>query len=151
MENKRNQLKKDFDSLEIIIDNQPFSCWLKDKDGYYLAVNKTFAEYSGVSKKGIVGKNDFELYPQEEATIYVTSDQAILGGEKKQFYESMVKSISYNQVIDPEDREKLHKKWGEDIAENSKSNDEYRIITKSGEEKWVWEQSIPVEDKIKLS
>ncbi|MBK5262405.1 MAG: PAS domain-containing protein [Peptostreptococcaceae bacterium] len=79
MENKktRTELRKDFNPLQIIIDNQPLSCWLKDKDGYYLAVNNAFADYSDASKEYIIGKNDFELYSQEEATIYVTSDQAI--------------------------------------------------------------------------
>jgi len=238
MENKktRTELRKDFNPLEIIVDNQPFSCWLKDKDGKYLAVNNSFADYSDASKENIIGKNDFELYSREEANIYVTSDKAILAGEKKQFFESMVngkwkeefkkiaydyngdivgvtgfarditdhkkmeealresensmavllsnlpgvayrcrndkdwtmtflsegcseltgykpeelignRAITYYQLIVPEDREKTFKKWEEDVAANARSNDEYRIIAKSGEEKWVWEQSIPVEDK----
>lgn len=232
----RNELKEDYNPLEIIVDNQPFSCWLKDKDGNYLAVNNAFADYTRVPKEYIIGKNDFELYSQEEASIYVTSDKAILEGEKKQFFESMVngkwkeefkkiavdvngdiigitgfarditdrkkmeealmesekskavllsnlpgvayrckndkdwtmtflsegcyeltgykpeelignKAITYYKLIVPEEKEKTFKKWEEDVAINARSNDEYRIIAKSGKEKWVWEQSIPVEDK----
>jgi len=221
--------------LEIILDNQPFNCWLKDKEGKYIAVNKEFADYSGVLKEDIIGKNDFELYPQEEAEIYVKSDKAILDGGNQNFYESIVngkwkeefkkiaydksgniigttgfsrditdkkemeealresekskavllsnlpgvayrckndkdwtmtflsegcyeltgykpeeitgnQAVTYYKLIIPEDREKTYKKWREDVSSHRRSNDEYRIITKSGKEKWIWEQSIPVED-----
>jgi diguanylate cyclase (GGDEF)-like protein/PAS domain S-box-containing protein len=57
------------------------------------------------------------------------------------------KGITYNDLISPRFRENNYSKWEQDALENRKSNDEYTIITKSGEEKWVWEQSVPVQDK----
>ena len=55
--------------------------------------------------------------------------------------------VSYNELIHPDFRDVVYDQWGNDIKANRKSDDEYVIVTKSGEEKWVWEQSVPVPDK----
>lgn len=55
--------------------------------------------------------------------------------------------LSYNVLISQKYRDSNYSKWEQDAIENRKSNDEYTIRTKSGEEKWVWEQSVPVQDK----
>ena len=56
-------------------------------------------------------------------------------------------NLSYNDLICPEFKSDLLKKWKEDVLVGRKASDEYTILTKSGEVKWVWEQSIPVSDK----
>jgi len=48
---------------------------------------------------------------------------------------------SYNDLIHPEYRSALIGKWDSEDEENTISTDEYPIITKSGEIKWVMEQS----------
>ncbi len=53
---------------------------------------------------------------------------------------------SYNDLIHPEYRSALIGKWDSEDAENTISTDEYPIITKSGETKWVMEQSQRVYD-----
>lgn len=224
------------DVLQQIIDNLPFDVWLKDVKGTYLAVNKSFEDYTGIPRDKIIGASDADLYPKEEAEIYLASDHAVLSGEKQGFFESIVAGkwkeeyknlavdrsgniigttgfarditsrkqmeyaleeserskailisnlpgvayrclndenwtmtflsdgcfeltgyypeellnnnmISYNELISPKFRDIVYKQWEGDIEANKKSNDEYIIITKSGEEKWVWEQSVPVRDK----
>lgn len=223
-------------ALQLVIDNLPFDVWMKDMNGKYLAVNKSFVAYAGVPRETIIGATDYELYPREEAAIYVASDQAVLTGERQGSFESIVdekwkeeykalafddagnmvgttgfsrdvtgrkqmerdleeserskailisnlpgvayrckndkdwamtflsdgcyeltgynpeellnnKQISYNALISPKFRDIVYEQWRRDIEVNKKSDDEYVIITKSGEEKWVWEQSIPVADK----
>lgn len=54
---------------------------------------------------------------------------------------------SYNDLIHPEYRSALIGKWDSEDAENTISTDEYPITTKSGETKWVMEQSQRVYDK----
>lgn len=49
--------------------------------------------------------------------------------------------LSYNDLIHPEYRRALIGKWDSEDAENTISTDEYPITTKSGETKWVMEQS----------
>lgn len=223
-------------ALQLAIDNLPFHVWMKDLDGRYLAVNKSFVGYAGVPEERIIGATDKELYPKDEAEIYLASDQAVLNGEKQGYFESIVAGqwkeeykdlaiddngnvvgttgfsrditsrkqmerdleeserskavlisnlpgvayrckndadwtmtflsdgcyeltgyypeellsnnrISFNQLISPKFRDKIYSQWNADIEANRKSDDEYIIITKSGEEKWVWEQSIPVADQ----
>ncbi|HYE67214.1 MAG TPA: PAS domain S-box protein, partial [Anaerovoracaceae bacterium] len=49
--------------------------------------------------------------------------------------------LSYNDLIHPEYRRALIGKWDSEDEENTISTDEYPITTKSGETKWVMEQS----------
>lgn len=49
--------------------------------------------------------------------------------------------LSYNELIHPEYRRALIGKWDSEDEENTISTDEYPITTKSGETKWVMEQS----------
>ena len=221
---------------QLILDNLPFSVWMKNLEGVYIAVNKYFAEYTGLPEEEIIGKTDFDLYEESEAKIYIATDAAVIGGNKQGFFESLVgenwkeefknlifdesgkaigtagysrfitdrkkmesalqeserskaalisnlpgvafrcindkdwtmtflsdgcfdltgylpeellgnKIISYNELISQNFRDCNYSKWEQDAKENRKSNDEYIIKTKSGEEKWVWEQSVPVQDK----
>jgi PAS domain S-box-containing protein len=50
------------------------------------------------------------------------------------------KTLSYNDIIFPDDREWLFEKWEKVIKENRDFEGEYRIITQSGEIRWVWER-----------
>ena len=54
---------------------------------------------------------------------------------------------SYNDLIHPEYRKALKKKWDSEDDENTISTDEYPITTKSGEKKWVMEQSSRIYDE----
>ncbi|WP_317136184.1 PAS domain S-box protein [Methanochimaera problematica] len=54
--------------------------------------------------------------------------------------------LSYGDVISPEYREKVWELWQKRIMKNEMYDDEYEIITKKGEKKWVWERGRPVYD-----
>ncbi|MDD2216069.1 MAG: PAS domain S-box protein [Eubacteriales bacterium] len=60
--------------------------------------------------------------------------------------ELISKNPSYYDLIHPEHRDFLFKKWQKDIGLNLISTDEYPITTASGETKWVWEQFQEVYD-----
>jgi PAS domain S-box-containing protein len=57
------------------------------------------------------------------------------------------KVLSFNDLIHPEDREKLRIKWNDCINEKNTFNAEYVIVTASGKSKWVWEQGCGVYDE----
>lgn len=228
--------KKEFQDCEnsqIILENLPFGCWLKGMDGKYLATNKVVEDFAGLEKKDILGKDDFEVFPQKEAELFVRRDKGILKGDSQGYYEFELDGrwtqeykskivgedgkdigimgfsqditkgklleaalrdseksmavllsnlpgvayrclndknwtmtflsegcfeltgytpeelihegeITYYDLIGEEDKKKVFDQWEIDLEKNQRSNDEYQITTKSGEVKWVWEQSIPV-------
>jgi PAS domain S-box-containing protein len=53
--------------------------------------------------------------------------------------------LDYGEVIQPEDRKFVWDIVQDSIAKNSHFQLEYRIITKDGKQKWVWERGIVVE------
>lgn len=55
--------------------------------------------------------------------------------------------VTYYDLIHSDYRSKTFERWEQDVAENRMSSDEYVIRTKSGESKWIWEQSIPIPDE----
>lgn len=215
--------------LESILNHLPFEVWYKDTEGKYIFINKKVEEYFGKPKEEIIGKNDYELYPEDTAELFAAGDRAVIGGESRGFFEfnlnndtyedykspifdsageligttgfsrniSQIKKAhqqliesernkslllanapgvafhcandadytvtylsdscyaltgytadellsmkpSYNDLIHPEYRRALIGKWDSDDQDDTISTDEYPIYTKSGEIKWVMEQS----------
>ena len=52
--------------------------------------------------------------------------------------------LSYNDIIYPDDREQIYTKWKKILQTKEQFHHEYRIITKTGKIKWVWEQGQPI-------
>lgn len=50
------------------------------------------------------------------------------------------KILSYNDIIHPDEQEWLFEKWAEALNNNKEFEGEYRIVTQSGETRWVWER-----------
>ncbi|WP_333788394.1 PAS domain S-box protein [Methanomethylovorans sp.] len=56
------------------------------------------------------------------------------------------RDTSFNELITPENRERLWHKWQEVLSRKETFQDEYTITTAAGEKKWVWEQGKGVYD-----
>lgn len=54
------------------------------------------------------------------------------------------KTIAFNELIHPDYREYLYRKWQSILSRKEVFTAEYRITTKDGTEKWVWEQGCGV-------
>ena len=63
---------------QTILDNTPSVVFLKDLDGKYLTINRTFARELGLAASEVVGKTDFDLFPLEIAEAYLRDDQRML-------------------------------------------------------------------------
>ncbi|MEP0860337.1 MAG: PAS domain S-box protein [Ignavibacterium sp.] len=77
-------------------------------------------------------------------TMYSISNgcEAITGYTSEEFLFN--KKISFNDIIHPDYQTKLHLIW-EDVLQNRSTFEfEYPIITKTGEQKWVWERGYGV-------
>lgn len=63
---------------KAILDNIPDLAWLKDKNNRYIAVNKPLILFIGLDEQDIVGKTDYDLWPEDIATRYVQDDLYVM-------------------------------------------------------------------------
>ncbi|MFQ5602799.1 MAG: PAS domain S-box protein [bacterium] len=68
--------------LQAIMDNTPSAICLKDRQGRYLLVNRSFEKLFSLEKDAFYGKTDFELLPPEIAEKFHADDQTVLKTEK---------------------------------------------------------------------
>ncbi len=85
------ELKNMHVQLETLIDNFPYSAWLKDHEGRFLAVNRLFVRSLSKSKEEIIGKRDFDILPKELALKYRNDDREIMRDKKEK---TVIESIS---------------------------------------------------------
>jgi diguanylate cyclase (GGDEF)-like protein/PAS domain S-box-containing protein len=76
--------------LRSIIDSSPDLIFCKDDQGRYIRCNKAVMEFLATTESDIIGKTDFEFYPEREARNYRHSDQLTLQHNTSQFYEETV-------------------------------------------------------------
>ena len=76
-----------------ILSNIPDLAWLKDKEGRFVAVNEPFGKICGVRPEDLIGKTDFDIWPEDLAKAYRADDQEVMeSGRKKQIDEPLVDS-----------------------------------------------------------
>ena len=74
-----------------LLDNFPFSVWLKDKDSAFLAVNTPFAKnYECSTAEALVGKTDFDITSRENAVSRQNEDRSVRQGGTPQHTEKIV-------------------------------------------------------------
>jgi diguanylate cyclase (GGDEF)-like protein/PAS domain S-box-containing protein len=65
--------------LQATLDNSPYMIWQKDPEGRYIACNQAFIKASGKNQpQDVLGKTDFDLWPEELAEKYRTDDIEIM-------------------------------------------------------------------------
>lgn len=63
---------------EVLLNTIPATVFFKDKNLNYIAVNKAFADFTGIPLEDIPGKSDFELFSQDLAEAYQRDDSEVL-------------------------------------------------------------------------
>ncbi|MFI3185373.1 MAG: EAL domain-containing protein [Methylococcaceae bacterium] len=67
-----------------LLDNFPFSVWLKDTESRFLAVNQAFAVAVGENDPDtLIGKTEFDYLPKEIAEEHQTDDRSVLASRQK--------------------------------------------------------------------
>jgi PAS domain S-box-containing protein len=64
--------------LRALLDSLPDAVWLKDAEGRYIEVNRSFRERSGVVSAGIAGRTDDEIFPAELVDAFRATDREVL-------------------------------------------------------------------------
>jgi hypothetical protein len=78
-----------FDILHAVIEATPDAIFIKDLEGRYVLVNQAFARFIGKSHSDIVGRNDYELYPEADALAFIEADRQVLANGKPQVFEGV--------------------------------------------------------------
>ncbi len=67
--------------LTSIVENIPHMIFVKDaQDLRFVRVNKAEEEMMGLSQSEMLGKNDYELFPGDEANFFIDVDRSVLEG-----------------------------------------------------------------------
>lgn len=72
---------------QALLDHSHDSTWLKDREGRYVAVNKSFCLTVGKTPENLIGKNDFDIYSSEQAEVYQKVFRAVLASGNVNFCE----------------------------------------------------------------
>lgn len=86
--NNEALLRKKDGYQRALLDNFPFSVWLKDTNSHFLAVNQAFANSIGVATPdAVTGKSDVDFYLPEVAQQYQQEDFSVLETRQKRMFE----------------------------------------------------------------
>jgi PAS domain S-box-containing protein len=86
------------DILQAVIEATPDAIFVKDLEGRYVLVNGAAARFLGRPPAEIVGKKDFELYPEETARRFVADDQTVLASGRAESFEGVATSALGTQA-----------------------------------------------------
>ena len=84
LEQTKNRLERTQQELKTVLDASPALIWQKDSQGRYLQVNRKYCETVGLSRETVIGKTDFELFPEAIAEKYAEDDRrSLVKGESQ--------------------------------------------------------------------
>jgi PAS domain S-box-containing protein len=69
---------REHELLKTLMDNIPDSVYFKDNQNRFVLVNKAKAAHSNVKPEEMIGKTDFDFFPQEQAQRILDDDNAII-------------------------------------------------------------------------
>lgn len=64
--------------LTTLLDAMPDHVFYKNTKSEYLGCNKAYELASGISRKVLIGKSDFDIYDKDTAQLFVDADQKVL-------------------------------------------------------------------------
>lgn len=76
------EIKRNAGLISSLLDSIPDIIFFKDKNGRYLGGNPAFEEFSGLSKKEIIGITDYDIFDKEKADTFIIQDKEIMASGK---------------------------------------------------------------------
>ena len=68
--------------LRAILDNSPAVIYLKDLEGRYLFINRKYAELFHIPTERMVGRTDFDIFPDAIAEAFQANDRQVMETEE---------------------------------------------------------------------
>jgi PAS domain S-box-containing protein len=91
---KTRRLQKALKESEVrfrsILNNSNSVIYIKDLSGRYLLINKKFEELLHLSNMDVIGKSDYDLFPEEYARVIVSNDSDVINKEKTIIVEEVI-------------------------------------------------------------
>jgi two-component system cell cycle sensor histidine kinase/response regulator CckA len=79
LQHQLEALRQSEDFLKNIVENIPAMVFVKDAAEFrYVALNRAWEELLGISRDGLIGKSDRELFPEEQAAFFTRKDREVL-------------------------------------------------------------------------
>jgi two-component system CheB/CheR fusion protein len=85
--NTNLELQRSQSQLQAILDNSPTVIYVKDLEGRYILTNRQSEKLLSLKNDVVIGKTDFELLPQEIASIFWQNDLQVLEQKCSQKFE----------------------------------------------------------------
>jgi len=78
--------------LNSMINSIPDLIFYKNKQNVYIGCNDSFCKFNNKTHEEIIGKEDYEIFPKEQAHLYYTTDQKIIDNNEPVRMESWEKN-----------------------------------------------------------
>lgn len=66
--------------MDLFIKAIPNPLFIKDRNHRFIHINKALCELTGYSKEQLLGKTDFDFFPEHEARVFKQKDEEIFNG-----------------------------------------------------------------------
>lgn len=76
--------------LAAILDHLPFYSWMKDEKGRFIAISRQVEEVLGRPRAEILGRTDYEIWPEALAAKYVEDDRRVMASGKPLDVEELI-------------------------------------------------------------
>lgn len=77
------------EDLETLLDNIPYSAWIKDINGRYIYVNEVYANTVGDKKEHVLGKLDSDFWSEEACKNCHASDEEVRRSRMPKIFEEV--------------------------------------------------------------
>lgn len=104
-----NTIEQNNNNQNAILNNMPFMAWLKDENSRLLAVNTEYAKMCNTTLDNVIGKTDFDYFPQDQAESYVKEDKIVM---------QIKQPISSSEVITGPEGERWHETYKSPIFDS---------------------------------
>ena len=97
--NREDDLNEHISLLDALLNSVQDGIYYKDLDGRYMGCNSTCAKFLNVTELTIVGKTDYDIYPEKVADMYRRSDLEVLKSGVYQHAEGYFESADGEKVL----------------------------------------------------
>ena len=90
----QEELRKTYQLLNSISENSTDAIYVKDLNGKYLWFNKELEKRTGKDRTEVIGKDDYFLFPPEQAERIIEGDKQVIESGKPMSFEGSISTVN---------------------------------------------------------